>query len=91
MDRLAGGNFALDGVEEADELRMPVALHVLADHVPSSTFSAATRLSCRFACSRGSSFRRGPSLAAGRLRAVKRLDLALFVDGSTTACAGGSR
>ena len=32
MDRLAGGNFALDGVEEADELLMPVALHVAADH-----------------------------------------------------------
>ena len=31
MDCLAGGDFALDGVEEADELLMPVALHVAAD------------------------------------------------------------
>ena len=31
MDGLADGNFALDGVEEADELLMPVALHVAAD------------------------------------------------------------
>ena len=32
MDCLAGRNFALDGVEEADEFLMPVALHVAADH-----------------------------------------------------------
>ena len=32
VDRLAGGNLALDGVEKADELLMPMALHVAADH-----------------------------------------------------------
>ena len=32
VDRLAGWNLALDGVEKADELLMPVALHVAADH-----------------------------------------------------------
>src|SRR5271169_2873402 len=32
MDRLAGGDFALEGVEKADELLMPMALHVAADH-----------------------------------------------------------
>src|ERR1700741_593665 len=31
VDRLAGGDLALDGVEEADELLMPMALHVAAD------------------------------------------------------------
>ena len=30
--RPSGGNLGLDGVEEADELLMPVALHVPADH-----------------------------------------------------------
>src|ERR1700735_537587 len=32
VDHLAGGNFALDGVEEADELLMPMALHVATHH-----------------------------------------------------------
>lgn len=32
MYDLAGGNLRLDGVEEADELLMPMALHVAADH-----------------------------------------------------------
>ena len=32
MDELAGRNLRLDGVEEADELLMAVALHVAADH-----------------------------------------------------------
>src|ERR1700722_9488392 len=32
MDGLAGGDLALDGVEETDELLMPMALHVAADH-----------------------------------------------------------
>ena len=31
MDRLAGRDLALDGVEEADEVLMPVALHATAD------------------------------------------------------------
>jgi hypothetical protein len=32
VDGLAGGNFVLDSVEETDELLMPMALHVAADH-----------------------------------------------------------
>jgi hypothetical protein len=31
-DNLAGGNLALDGVEEVNELLMAMALHVAADH-----------------------------------------------------------
>jgi len=31
VDRLAGRNLALDGVEKAGELLMPMALHVAAD------------------------------------------------------------
>ena len=44
MDRLAGGNFALDGVEEADELLMPMALHVAADHGPVAGVSVSSVL-----------------------------------------------
>jgi hypothetical protein len=44
-DRLAGGDLALDGVEEADELLMPVALHIFWPiTVPSRTFIAAKRV-----------------------------------------------
>ena len=32
MDDLACGDLCLDGIQEADELLMPVALHVAADH-----------------------------------------------------------
>ena len=32
MDQLAGWHGGLDGVEEADELLMPMALHAAADH-----------------------------------------------------------
>ena len=32
VDRLAGGHLALDGIEEADEFEVAVALHAAADH-----------------------------------------------------------
>ena len=32
VDGLVSGHFGLDGVEETDELLMPVALHVATDH-----------------------------------------------------------
>ena len=32
MDRLAGRDLALDGVQKPDELLMPVALHATAEH-----------------------------------------------------------
>ena len=81
VDHLAGRDLALDGVEEADELLMPVALHAAADH------RAVEHVQ------RGEQRRRavalvvvghGPGAAllqrqAG-LGAVERLDLALLVD-----------
>jgi hypothetical protein len=82
VDRLAGGNFALDGVEETDELLMPVALHVLADH--GSVEHVHRRKQGRRPVSlvvvgHGS----GSALLERQagLRSVERLDLALFVDG----------
>ena len=41
VDQLAGRHRALDLVEEADELLVPVGLHAAASTVPSSTLSAA--------------------------------------------------
>ena len=49
---------ALDGVEEADELLMAVALHVSADHgAVEDVEGGDTALSCRDACNHGSSSR----------------------------------
>ena len=44
VDRLSCRNLALDGVEEADELLMPMTLHVLADHGSVEQFIAANRV-----------------------------------------------
>ena len=44
MDGLADGNFALDGVEEADELRCRWRCMLRPMTVPSSTFIAANRV-----------------------------------------------
>jgi hypothetical protein len=41
MDDFADRDLRLDGIEEADELLMAVALHAAADHLPSSTSRAA--------------------------------------------------
>jgi hypothetical protein len=81
LDGLVGRYFAVNGIEEADELLVPVALHAAADHL------ACQHVECREQC-RGAVtlvvMRHGPA-AAGlerqpRLGAVKRLDLALFID-----------
>ena len=37
LDRLAGGHLALDSVEEADEILVPVLLHAAADHTGSTS------------------------------------------------------
>jgi hypothetical protein len=81
VDRLAGGDFALDGVEKADELLMPVTLHVAADH------GSVQYVHC------GEQGRRavalvivghGPGAALlqrqSGLSAIEGLDLALFID-----------
>src|SRR5260221_5933114 len=80
MHGFAGRNFRLDGVEETNELLMPVALHVAADHRTVENVQ------------RGEERRRAMPLVVMRHRAdasplqrqsglgaVKRLDLALFV------------
>ena len=51
---------ALDGVEEANELLMAMALHVAADYCAVNIECGEQRCACRVACSRGSWFRREP-------------------------------
>jgi hypothetical protein len=82
MDGLAGGALALDGVEETDELLMPMALHVAVDH--GSVEHVHRRKQRRRAIALViMSHRSRPALLhrqAG-LGSVERLDLALLVDG----------
>ncbi len=81
VDRLSGRNLALDDVEKADELLMPMTLHVAADH--GSVEHVHRRKQGRRPVSlvvvgHGS----GAALLERQpgLRSVERLDLALFVD-----------
>jgi hypothetical protein len=82
VDCLAGGDLTLDGVEKADKLLMPVALHVAADN-DSVEHVHRGKQGCRpvplvVVCQgSGAAFL---ERQAG-LGAVKSLDLALFVDG----------
>ena len=82
MDGLAGGDLALDSVEETDELLMPMALHVAADH--GSVEPVHRRKQRRRAIALVvMGHRSRPALLhrqAG-LGSVERLDLALLVDG----------
>src|SRR6202453_797773 len=81
VDRLSRGNLLLDDIEKANELLMAMALHVAADHRAVEDVH------------RGEQRRRAMPLIVVRhgsgatllqrqsgLRAVKRLNLALFVD-----------
>ena len=89
VDRLAGRDLPLDRVEKADELLMPMALHV-----------AANDGSVEDVHRREQGRRPVPLVVVGHsssasflerqagLCSVERLDLALFVDGKH--CAGGS-
>src|SRR5680860_1075350 len=81
VDELASGDFRLDGVEEADELLMAMALHIAADD------RAVEDVQCGEEGGRAVPFvvvghGSGTALLHGqaRLATVKRLDLALLVD-----------
>src|SRR5215469_9969545 len=81
VDQLAGRDLALDGIEEADEFAMPVALHA-------ATNDGAVEHTERGEQRRGAMplvvMGHGPAASGldrqSRLSAVERLDLALFVD-----------
>ena len=81
MDQLAGRDARLNGIEEADELLMAVALHVAADHRAIEDVQGGEqggRAIALVVVGHGS----GAALLHGqaRLGAVERLDLALLVD-----------
>ena len=77
VDQLAGWDVALDGVEEADELLMPVALHAVTDHSAVDDVEGGEQRRCAMALV---VVRHGAAAAflqrQTRLGAVERLDLA---------------
>ena len=81
VDQLAGRNVALDGVEEADELLVPMALHAASDHRAVEDFESGEQRRRAVALvvvghgAAAAGFQRQP-----RSGAVERLDFALFVD-----------
>ena len=85
----AGGNLGVDGVEKADELLMPVALHVLADdraveniHGGEQRRRAVPDVVVGHRAG-AALFQRQPGLGA-----VERLNLALLVDGKDDGVSG---
>src|ERR1019366_9212894 len=89
VDDLAGGNFGLDGVEEAKKLLMAMALHVAADHgsiEPVHRREKGGRPVPLVIVGHGS----GAALLhrQARLSTVERLDLALLVDGQDDGVGG---
>ena len=83
---LSPGDLGLDGVQEADELLMPMAWHTTADHLAIQDVERGEQGGGAVALivvGHGAS----PSLLHGqaRLGAVEGLDLALLIDGDTTA------
>ena len=81
MDRLAGGDFSLDGVEEPDELLMAMAVHIAAHHGSVEHVHRGKQGRCPVplvVMGHGSSTAFLERQAG--LRSVERLDLALFVD-----------
>ena len=81
MDHLAGRHRALDGVEEADELLMPVALHAAADHGAVEHIEGGEQRGGAVALvvmGHGAGFARLERQA--RLGAIEGLDLGLLID-----------
>lgn len=81
VNHFPGGHRGLDLVQEADELLMPVALHVAADHRAVQHVQRGEQRR-RAVSDVVMGHRPGPAFLDGkpRLGAVKRLYLALFVD-----------
>jgi hypothetical protein len=81
VDRLAGRDLALDGVQKPDELLMPVALHATADDLALQHVEGGEqggRAVALVIVGHGP----GPTLLQGqaRLGAVQGLDLGLLID-----------
>ena len=82
FDRLAIRNLLFDGVEEADELLVPVALHAAPDHRPVQHVERCkqSRRPMPYVIVRHGRAAAGPEWQSS-LGAIERLDLALLVDG----------
>jgi hypothetical protein len=82
VDRLAGRDGGLDGVEEPDELTVPVALHATAEHGTRQDIKGSKQ--CRRAVT-GVVMGLGGRMAGGEWPVeagpLQRLDLALLIDG----------
>ena len=91
MHDLSGRHLRLDGVEEADELLVPMSLHAAADNLAFEDIESGEQRRCAMALVI-MGHRAGAALLhrqAG-LRAVERLDLAFSSTEKTMAWAGGS-
>ena len=81
MDQLAGRDLALDGIEEADEFEVAVALHAAADHRAVEHAEGGEQGGGAVALVVVGHGPAAPGLdRQSRLGAVERLDLALLVD-----------
>src|ERR1700722_6526130 len=91
VDLLSRRHLRLDGVEEADELLVPVALHVSADDgAVEDVESGDQRVRTGTVAGGGHRSSTARLHRQTRLGAVERLDLALLIDREMTAWAGGS-
>src|SRR3954466_14962425 len=90
MNELACRYLGLQRVEEADELLVPMALHVLAEHRAFEHVEGGKQRGRAVALVVMGHGRAAPFLhRQARLCPVERLDLALSSTLSTRACAGG--
>lgn len=91
VDRLAGRDGGLDGVQEPDELTVPVALHAAAEHGARQDVEGRKQ---RRGAVTGIIVGRGGGMAGGKRtvgeRPLRRLDLVFSSMDSTTAWAGGA-
>src|SRR5690349_8610716 len=81
MDQLAHRHLALDSVEEADELLMPVALHATSDHSASQHVKGGEQGGCAVTfVVVGHGAAPTALKRQSRLSAIERLNLALLID-----------
>ncbi len=81
VNSLVGGHFGFDGVVEVNELLVPVALHVAADHGAVEDVERGEQGGSAVALVVVRHGRAATALQRQtRLGAIERLDLALFID-----------
>lgn len=89
VDDLAGRDVALKGIEEADELLMPVALHVLPEHLASQDIERGEQRGRSVALVVVGHSGATPLLQRQpRLCAIEGLDLGLFIEAEDDGMSG---